>query len=908
MSYNNYIRISVLSLMLILGAVPKVHAMFPTLDISAITQGVKGVVQQVNQVKTQIMESSVVGSINSAIGDAKSAMSKFSLDEIKAKAKEAEKKLKEANKIKQVAEKIKKAKEAYEQKKKQFDDYKKKLEAAKAKVDEAKSSAMEKVGDAMTKVNDAKSKVAAAQSKVSGAVAKVNEVKSMASSKVGNVMTTVNTAKSKVTAAQSKVGAVVTKANNIKSDLTPKLNASVPQNNIAKPTVLSAPTAKPVDSSSLSGGSLKASTARQAFTAPAPASVKSNKLTVNTSINAPLTKSGVEKAKEISAKEGISAGVQSLDISLSKAVNKKDTEALEEIANIDPADIITSDSKVYDDGTTPLLKSKGVLSSDKKVVTDEKTLTLDKNKTTVPVLTPAKSINNSSETKLVPVNELVASDKKADTVVTQTGTNKIKTPSVSTVLTSSQKVTAPKANLPTLAPAKTVTKSPEVKSEPSKELITSSKPALKTKEELKPTISLEKETEVIVEKPVVNKGKTLTDTISMQVAPNQLSKTPTIGSAKSITEPVVGNGLKVKRQKFQTQPLLQKNSHNLWQDDGDRSRHHSIKLSFNDTLKFGSAECDYNNSIISGDDGEVVILSEAFAKECCLKPEDLKSLDTIRDCARNLVKKMNDPDSTIAAEAYAVFQQISAEQLKYGLAESLDNTNDSTSYLKDVFEPYKKDMTQSSSSRDDIQVLTMANTQLLYLFNRLRRIYTSSLVTGSITSLDSIDSQILNEEVDIGIENDDSEYESSVSMPDIEYPVLPDNFARQCAIKVTESVDGVNACYMNAVKKIHNPDIDIANSATNFAKNIKYQSILDVMAKGLYQKVKSAEYDKKLQETKEQNIDSTQQFADINALSNSAYEFHEIMDDIINLLATRIAHNSIDEIATLHPLSTDKQK
>ena len=693
MNVNNYIRISVLSLMLILGTVPGAQAQFPTLDISAITQGVKGVVQQVNQIKTQIMESSVVGSINSAIGDAKSAMSKFSLDEIKAKAKEAEKKLKEANKIKKIAEDIKKAKAAYEQKKQQFDDYKKRLadakskvtakvNEAKSKIDEAKDKVESKVSDAMAKVNDVKSNVTSkvneakakvdeakskvndvksnvtskvndAKAKVDEAKSKVNDIKSNVTSKVGNVVTKVNDAKSniatKVDNAKSQVNNIksnvttkasnaISKANSIKNDITTtvaEVNSKLDnaKSGIADSIDAVVPKAKVGDSASLSNGAEQTSGARKAFTISSPDFEKSEILTANASVNTPQAKSSVAKAKEISATEGITSGVQAINTSLRKAMDEKDTKTLEEIANIDPADIINSDSKIYDDGTTPTLKGRL-----------DTTITEDK------LLAPTKTINKNSDVKLQ-TEKAAALPNKAVTDV---------------------------------------------------------------KENTKPSISLDEKTDIITTKPVVNSGKTLTETISAKTTTPLLSKTPTNTNKESVSS----NGLKVNRQKFQTQPLLQKNSYKLWLDDGDHSRHHGIKLSFNDTLKFGSAECDYNNSIISGDDGEVVILSEMFAKECCLKPEELKDLSVIRDCARNLIKKMNDPDSIIAAEAQSVFQQISAEQLKYGLAEALDNTNDSTSYLKDVLEQYKKDMTQSSNTKDDISIVTMTNTQLLYLFNR----------------------------------------------------------------------------------------------------------------------------------------------------------------------------------------------
>ena len=159
-------------------------------------------------------------------------------------------------------------------------------------------------------------------------------------------------------------------------------------------------------------------------------------------------------------------------------------------------------------------------------------------------------------------------------------------------------------------------------------------------------------------------------------------------------------------------------------------------------------QCEYNNSVISGDDGEIVIIPETLAQYCCLDAEKLTDMQIIKDCTNKLLAKMHDKDNSVNEVAQETYGKIMSEQSKYGLAEALDETNVATSYLADVLKQYKEDMTNASTTSDDISTISITNTQLLYLLNRIRRIYTTSLTSVGYEGIGSVQGKDLKVELD----------------------------------------------------------------------------------------------------------------------------------------------------------------
>lgn len=707
MSLNNYIKVTALALMCLLGSLPSAMAQFPTLDPSAITTKAKSITQQIQQYKTQIMESQTVGSINSAIGDAKSSMSKFSTDKIAAAKKQAEKVKKQADKIKKIKEAAEKAKKEYEEKKKQFEEYKQQVADAKEMVNDVKDMADE----AKSTISDAKDLASSAGSLASSTI---SDATSTVASKAGVSLPSSSSSKS---SSSSSVSSVASSARSSTVSSSPTIASSASAVSSSPFTAATASSDSPFGSASMSSG-------RTAF---GTADASDDSLAADTFSAA----DNVNAIKEVAATEGIPAATAKLDNVLSTAAKNGDSATLDAVANMDTADIVNSQSKIYE-----------------------------------------------------------------------------------------------------------------------------------------------------------------------QPAAEQTTINATAGdSLKGALVPAAENSLQINRQTFKG---LDKES-SLWLKPDFFSQSHSAELSYTKTLSFATeaSDCDYNNEIVSGDDGSIVILSPTLAKYCCIKAEQLTDPNVIKDCSNKLLAEMNDEDSTKAADAQGVYATIMADQGSYGVAEALDNTNVSSSYQADVFKKFTEDLKNASTTNDGINVVAMTNTQILYLLNRLRRIYTAAAVTSGLSGLGGVKAQTLNEETDIGIGDVGENYENSISRSEIEYPVIPENMAKKCTIKVSEGTDGVKACYIEAVKGKYAENFKDAEVASNYIENLKYQNTLDTLSKSLYHKVKTAKYDEQLDKTKETNADATTIRTQADALFNTDYEIQEALEDIINMLAMRIAYTGIESMGKL---------
>ena len=185
--------ISLLGIMIVMSMTSVSHAQWPTLDVSAIKEGISSKIELVKQSKIVTQTTQLAGKMNSAIGDAKSSMSKFAGDNLK-KIQEQAKKLDEAKKrieegkakIDEAKEKAQKAKEEYEKAQKTINEAKQKVEKAKQEVNNVKSQ----VEEAKATVNEVKETANAAkdlaQEKVSSVQNKVDDVRSDVNQATGN--------------------------------------------------------------------------------------------------------------------------------------------------------------------------------------------------------------------------------------------------------------------------------------------------------------------------------------------------------------------------------------------------------------------------------------------------------------------------------------------------------------------------------------------------------------------------------------------------------------------------------------------------------------------------------------------------------------------------------------------------
>ncbi len=876
MSLNNYIKVTALSLMCLLGSLPSAMAQFPTLDGSAIGTKAKSITQQVQQYKTQIMESKTVGSINSAVGDAKSSMSKFSTDEIAEAKKKAEKAKKQADKIKKIKEAAEKAKKAYEEKKKQYEEYKQMVADAKEMVNDAKDIANE----VKSTVSDAKDLASSAGSLASSAI---SDATSTVASKTGvSLPSSSSSSKSSSSSSVSSATASVTSAarsNTVSSSPSVVSSAAVAATSAAS----SSPFATATTSSNTPFSGNTISSGRTAFSTAAD------------NINA---------IKEVAASDGVPAATAKLNKVLNTAVQNGDVATIDAVANMDTADIVNSQSKIYEqsadeqvsDTTSAnmsLSSLKNSIASAKDSISKARTASsgIGQFKSTTDTTTETDAVNDSlkqSKERMSALNnKMSAMQEKLANLKQKTESQ---TSPDNTAETSGQKTVAElKNNMKAL-------KSDVAKAKESMSKISTTTNAAPIKAAVGGSL-----------KNSLLSAPSATQSASTSVSGTQNSilntvQTPSVSNSVFGTSPSTSNGLQINRRTFKG---LDKES-SLWLKPDFFSQSHSAELSYTQTMSFATAasDCDYNNEIVSGDDGSIVILSPTLAKYCCIKAENLTDPNVIKDCANKLLTEMNDEDSTSAADAQGVYATIMAEQGSYGVAEALDNTNVSSSYQADVLKKFTEDLKNASTTNDAINVVSMTNTQILYLLNRLRRIYTAAAVTSGLSGLGGVKAQTLNEDTDIGIGDVGDKYENSVSLSEIEYPVIPENMAKKCTIKVSEGTDGVKDCYLDAVKGKYAENFKDAEVASNYIENLKYQNTLDTLSKSLYHKVTTAKYDEQLDKTKETSADATTIRTQADGLFNTDYEIQVALEDIVKLLANRIAYTAVDNMSKLEMSET----
>jgi len=328
-------------------------------------------------------------------------------------------------------------------------------------------------------------------------------------------------------------------------------------------------------------------------------------------------------------------------------------------------------------------------------------------------------------------------------------------------------------------------------------------------------------------------------------------------------------------------------------------------------LQFATEACDYDYKMVveaNGKTNEIIILPETLARECCIKPEDLKDMNVIADCIAKFGKKMNGNDESERATVQGIVSDIVFEQAEHGNVEALEDKAVSNSYKKDILGPLIDSVTNVQDNNSGISNISVANVQMLYLLNRLRKIYTGSLIMSGLSSINSISKEAVDEEAELGLGGaSDQEYAYQVTRSDgtvaINSPIIPENLARKCHFNLDSDSSVMKDCYIKVFNEQFETDKD--ETARAFIDSIEYQGTQDVLKKGLYQKVKSAEYEEgKMKETNEAVQDGSDAHKNKEAMLTTESEMLFALNDIINLQASRIGYNGLK---TLHKLMPTEQ-
>ncbi|MFR4114209.1 MAG: hypothetical protein ACLT2E_04050 [Alphaproteobacteria bacterium] len=207
--------ITLFGLSLLMSLSSPAQAQWPTLDLTAIKEGISSKIELVKQSKNVTEATKLGGKMNSAIGDAKSSVTKFAGDNLEKAKKKAEKLQKEKERLEEKKKKLEEKKEKLEKQKKKIEKAKKAMEEAK----KLKEDAEKKIQEGKDMVNDVKSQVDEAKQMAADAQAAVNDAKATAQGAIADAKSTVGEVKSTVNDAKSTVGDAVGTVREEKNEL-----------------------------------------------------------------------------------------------------------------------------------------------------------------------------------------------------------------------------------------------------------------------------------------------------------------------------------------------------------------------------------------------------------------------------------------------------------------------------------------------------------------------------------------------------------------------------------------------------------------------------------------------------------------------------------------------------------------
>ena len=207
--------ITLFGLSLLMSLSSPAQAQWPTLDLTAIKEGISSKIELVKQSKIVTEATKLGGKMNSAIGDAKSSVTKFAGDNLEKAKKKAEKLQKEKERLEEKKKKLEEKKEKLEKQKKKIEKAKKAMEEAK----KLKEDAEKKIQEGKDMVNDVKSQVDEAKQMAADAQAAVNDAKATAQGAIADAKSTVGEVKSTINDAKSTVGDAVGTVREEKNEL-----------------------------------------------------------------------------------------------------------------------------------------------------------------------------------------------------------------------------------------------------------------------------------------------------------------------------------------------------------------------------------------------------------------------------------------------------------------------------------------------------------------------------------------------------------------------------------------------------------------------------------------------------------------------------------------------------------------
>jgi len=655
--------ITLFGLSLLMSLSSPAQAQWPTLDLTAIKEGISSKIELVKQSKIVTEATKLGGKMNSAIGDAKSSVTKFAGDNLEKAKKKAEKLQKEKERLEEKKKKLEEKKEKLEKQKKKIEKAKKAMEEAK----KLKEDAEKKIQEGKDMVNDVKSQVDEAKQMAADAQAAVNDAKATAQGAIADAKSTVGEVKSTVNDAKSTVGDAVGTVREEKNELQSAIggqsgsaaaDSSFVDDYVAQYEAginsdakiyeqMPAADSEAVSETLPAAGDVAAEPADEAETALAPAAGDMS------AVVAPEDMSAQQPVAAVAGAAQTVTGGKQLN---RRPFGRKDMTAGTAAVQSSAVSTVTGTLQ-----TAPAAVSSAATGQAATPATSAATPSAAVE--TAPAAVKTQAVGRSIRTRASAVPSAVSA----------AAAGQVATPATSTVTPSAAVETAPAA-------VKTQAVGRSIRTRAS--AAPSAVSAAATGQAATPATSA------------------ATPSAAVEAAPAAVKTQPA-------------------RRSFRQRATIKKdNQASLFE------LKQSVNLaagSYSETLMFGAEDSGESipDGVIHNGEYEETIIPDTIVDYCNIGVDQLQDTSVMQNCLKQLITHQSDSDNQVAEEGKALFTKATAEIAIATVAESMQQKVIAAKYQEQVQDKREETLASASTSRDDSGGLAMTNSGEQTLLNAL---------------------------------------------------------------------------------------------------------------------------------------------------------------------------------------------
>lgn len=683
---KNQKLLTLFGLSLLMSLTSPAQAQWPTLDMTAIKEGISSKIELVKQSKIVTEATQLGGKMNSTIGDAKSSMTKYAGDNIEKAKKKAEKLQKEKERLDKQKEKMDKLKEKAEKQKEKMEKAKKAMEDAK----KMKEDAEKKIQEGKDAVNDAKSQVDEAKQMA-------NDAKATAQGAISDAKSTVNDAKA---TAGDAVGTVKNKRDELQSDLGTSDNAG-------------------------NGSTGSDSSFVDDYVADYEAGINSDNMVYE---ETPATPENSGKSPEdifdnvnFEAFQGLHESQMS-DKEILDVLQNPLTDEM--VANMREkgVDEKTINSITFQKGLKAL--SGGASTSETPAATD----------TAAPVsetAAPAAAVTaNGQALKRQAFGRKAVSVKAQANEVVNTETAAASAgPAVSGSAKALRAVQG--NNLRSILDKAAVSAATDGNG-------TASASSLSA--EANKAVAGQKTLSV----PAAGRNvRTLSNTAVSATSGAAAASTE---AAPAATVPATRGFRQRAIIKKDTKSLQQ----GVWLETLDTVKLAGYQKSETLMFGAEDSSEEIPDGVVNNGEYDETIIPEELVEYCKVGVSKLQDTSVMENCLKSLIKHQSDKDSQVAEQGKSIYTKVMADAVTSLVAESMQMKNTAANYEEKVLDKLEEDMGSSSTTRDDSGALAMTNKELQYQMNKMLTIYSAQLSLNALSQVGGFTKEDLGEDEEDG--------------------------------------------------------------------------------------------------------------------------------------------------------------